>query len=248
MNNIVSAARTSAGKKIITGLTGIGLILFIILHLAGNLSLFMGEHGLPFNEYAHFLENLGHGMLLPIAEIGLLLLFAFHIVAGIAVTLRNRQARPQNYYKIADAGHTSHKTASSQTMIVTGIILMCFLVLHILQFRLRNLFNGYPSPTVPGMKDLYRLVYETFREPVYVWIYCLVMVFLGVHLRHGFWSAFQSLGLNNPRWMPFFYAAGLAFAILIFAGFFVLPIYLHYFAVGVHAPSVVSTVIPGATP
>lgn len=228
MSNIVSAARSSVGKKIITGLTGIGLIGFIVVHLVGNLTLFLGEHGTAFNEYANFLEGLGHGALLPIAEIGLFLLFVAHIVSGISVALRNRSARPVGYYRVADAGHSSRKTPSSKTMIWTGLILMVFTIFHVFQFRIANLSNTVHMATMPDVRDLYYIVYNTFRQPIFVVLYCAVMLMLGVHLRHGFWSAFQSIGMNNKRWLPFFYAFGVIFGILIALGFFVLPIYIHF--------------------
>lgn len=226
MSNIVSAATSSVGKKVITGITGIALGLFVIVHLAGNLTLFLGDHGRALNEYAHFLETLGHGALLPIAEIGLVVIVIAHIASTIAVTMRNKSARPIGYYASADAGHTSHKTPSSRTMIYTGLILAAFLVLHVFQFRIANLSNTVYQ--APGVRDLYRLVYETFQNPVYVWLYVGVMVMLGLHLRHGLWSAWQSLGLNNKRLMPVLYGAAVLVSILLAVGFLSIPIYMHF--------------------
>lgn len=228
MSNIVSAATSSVGKKILNGLTGVALGMFIIVHLAGNLTLFMDERGHAFNAYANFLEELGHGCLLPIVEVGLILVFGVHIATGIAVSIRNRQARPIGYHRQANAGHTSHKTRSSETMLWTGLILFGYVVMHVIQFRIANLQHGYPSVDVPEVKDLFRLVKETFDNPRYMYLYCAVTLILGLHLRHGFWSAWQSIGLNNARWLPVLYAGGVVFGILMAAGFFILPIYLHY--------------------
>lgn len=227
MSNIVSAAQSSVGKKFITGLTGFALGLFVIMHLTGNLLLLLGHDGRPFNDYAHFLETLGHGFLLPIAEVGLALVFLFHIVTGIQIALRKRQARPVGYYSSADAGHTSSKTASSKTMIWTGLILMVFVVLHVVQFRIANLFNH--RMVAPDERDLYSLVYTAFHDSLlWVVLYCSVMLMLGLHLRHGFWSAFQSLGLNNSRWKPFLFSFAVLFAVVMALGFFILPIYIHF--------------------
>lgn len=226
MSNIVSAATSSVGKKVITGLTGIALGLFVIVHLAGNMTLFLSDHGHALNEYAHFLENLGHRALLPIAEISLVALIIAHIASTLSVTLRNKAARPIGYYASADAGHSSHKTPSSRTMIYTGLILAAFLVLHVLQFRVANLSNTVYE--APGVRNLYVLVYDTFQNPVYVWLYVGVMLMLGLHLRHGLWSAWQSLGLNNKRIMPVLFAAAVLVSILLAVGFLSIPLYMHF--------------------
>ncbi len=219
MINIVSAAHSSVGKKIVTGLTGLALILFILVHLAGNLTLYFGASA--FNGYAAFLEEIGHHMLLPVAEVCLAAVFLFHIVAGVSVALRRREARTVPYYKAADAAHTSTKTSSSLTMIWTGSGLFVFLILHILQFRIANVM------TPPAQRNLYNLVVNVFHQPLYVGIYTLVMLGLGLHLRHGFWSAFQSLGLNNKRILPFLYGFAVLFAVVIALGFLAIPIYMY---------------------
>ncbi|NDD30477.1 MAG: succinate dehydrogenase [Proteobacteria bacterium] len=227
MSNIVSAATSSVGKKVITGLTGIALGLFVIVHLAGNLTLFLGEHGKAFNEYAHLLESMGHGWLLPVAEISLVALFVAHIAAAVSVSLRKREARPVGYYNSGDAGHTSKKTPSSQSMIYSGIVLLAFLLLHIWQFRIANLSNTAHYPTAE-VRDLYRIVYGAFQSPLNVGIYVVVMLFLGLHLRHGLWSAWQSLGLNNRRVMPVLFSAAVLISILLAVGFLSIPVYLHF--------------------
>jgi succinate dehydrogenase / fumarate reductase cytochrome b subunit len=107
-------------------------------------------------------------------------------------------------------------------MILTGLILLVFLVFHLLNFK----FGKYYSTIINGveMRDLSRLVVEKFQSPFYTLGYFGVMSFLGLHLRHGFWSAFQSLGANNARWSSLIYSIALIFAILITVGFLVLPI------------------------
>lgn len=220
---------TSVGKKILSGVTGLALCGFIVAHLAGNLMLLVGPE--PFNEYTHFLTTFAHGFFLPIAEVGLVVLFLLHAYAGVRVWLDKRRARPQKNVKRGDAGGPSQKTLASRTMIITGVILLFFLLGHIYAFRLGPAeAEGYVT-TLDGdeARDLYRLVIETFKDPIPVAGYTLIMILLGFHLRHGFWSAFQSLGANNPKYMPLITTVGVAFAILMAIGFLMIPIYIYFF-------------------
>jgi succinate dehydrogenase / fumarate reductase cytochrome b subunit len=240
------------GKKVISGLTGLGLVLFIVVHLAGNLLLFMG--GEPFNSYAHFLETVGHGALLPIAEISLLLLFMLHIGSGFTVFNDKTRARPVGYVKVASAGHTSRRTASSNSMIVSGVLLLFFVVLHILQFR----FGPGSGPEVldeyhtqiagETVRNLYKLVFSTFHEPTWVVVYVVAMILLGLHLRHGFWSMFQSMGWSNKRILPIIYPAGIVVAIVLAIGFICLPIYIMSQPVPEHAQAQVQVINGGQIP
>ncbi|HEY3997608.1 MAG TPA: succinate dehydrogenase, partial [Candidatus Xenobia bacterium] len=141
--NQPSTVWSSVGKKILTGLTGLGLVLFVIVHLAGNLSFFMGPGAV--NSYANMLATIGHGIALPIAEISLIVLFLAHIISGLAVFNDKNKARPVAYQRSASAGGKSRKTVSSQTMIWTGLLLMLFVCIHVAQFRL-----GPVYPTVEG--------------------------------------------------------------------------------------------------
>lgn len=218
---------SSIGKKLLSGLTGLALCGFIVTHLIANLMLLVGSE--PFNYYTHFLSGLGHGLFLPIAEIGLLLLFVAHAAVGVGVWLDRRRARPQGNARTGNAGGPSQKTLSSRTMLITGIVLLVFLVVHVWMFRLGPAqAEGYLT-TIDGdeARDLYRLVVETFQNPWWVAAYTAVMLLLGVHLRHGFWSAFQSLGANNPKYMPLITAVGVAFAIVMAIGFLLIPILIY---------------------
>lgn len=220
---------TSVGKKILTGVTGLALCGFIVVHLAGNLMLLVGPE--PFNEYTHFLTSLAHGFFLPVAEAGLVVLFLAHAYAGVRVWLDKRRARPQKNVKAGDAGGPSQKTLASRTMIYTGVILLVFLIGHVYAFRLGPAeADGYVT-TIDGeqMRDLYRLVIETFKDPLMVGGYTVIMLLLGFHLRHGFWSAFQSLGANNPKYMPLITTVGVIFAVVMAAGFLMIPIFIYLF-------------------
>lgn len=228
MNNFASLFWTTVGRKLFTGLTGLLLVGFIIGHLAGNLTLFMGNEVI--NEYAFFLEDALHGMFLPLAEIALILMFGVHIVTAIAATRQNRAGRSQGYVKSANAGGRSHKTASSQSMAVTGILLLLFVLVHVAQFRLGLGFPIYqytPAGEHHQVRDLYRMVVETFKNPLWVFVYCAMMVLLGLHLRHGIWSAFQTLGIISPRLRAFLVPFAVVAAIALAVGFFILPIYVY---------------------
>jgi len=220
--------RTSIGQKLLTALTGVLLVGFIVAHLAGNLTLLAPDAG-PFNAYAHQLDSLGP--LKIIAEVGLVVLFGLHIVNGILLKRDHFKARPTAYgHALKTKGGPSLSNFSSRNMIWSGTILLGFLILHIVQFRFGpSIAEGYT--TLVGeveARDLHRLVAETFSRPEMVAIYVAVMLFLGSHLRHGVWSMFQSLGLMNKKQTRTFYAAGLVVGGLLAVGFLLLPVILYF--------------------
>lgn len=216
------------GKKIVTGVTGLGWVLFIILHLIGNLGYF--AEGDAFNEYSHFLLNMGP--LLWALEILLLVGLVMHAAAGIDIYIRKRRARERDYEEYKSVGRPSLQTPSSRSMIFTGIVLLAFLFIHVGHFKFEIGVEGEYMTTVAGveMRDLKRLMTETFQNPFYAFGYPLVMILLGFHLRHGIWSAFQSLGAMNKRLTPIIYSIGTVLAILLAIGFLFIPLYI-YFAV-----------------
>lgn len=212
---------SSVGRKAMMALTGLGLVAFVTVHLIGNLILLKGDAD-AFNIYAHFYMKLGGA--LYVIEAGLVAVFLVHIVSAIRVYLSKRKARPQNYIKKADAGGKSRKTVSSVSMIFTGLTLLVFLVIHLLNFK----YGPHYSTLVEGveMRDLYRVVIDTYAQPLWTGFYVFCMVLLGFHLRHGFWSAFQSLGVLQPRCSNFIYGLGVAIALLLAFGFVIIPIWI----------------------
>lgn len=222
--SVLSIFNTTVGQKIIMGLTGLGLVGFLVIHLAGNLTLFGGAE--PFNAYAHKLESLG--FITSAIELGLLGVFIFHIFFALSVTFQNKGARKHKYAESRPAGKPSRRTISSQTMIYTGIVLGLFTIVHVWMFKFGT---NYPSELHgQPVRDLYRLVVERFKNPWIAGSYAAVMLLLGVHVRHGFWSAFQSLGGYHPRYTPLIYSLGVLIALLFAFGFLVLPIYVYFFA------------------
>jgi len=209
------------GKKIITGVTGLGLSLFVLFHMTGNLVLLTNAKA--YNQLAHFINS--WGILLYSIEFILLGLVIFHVAIAISIQISKKQARLINYDQLKSIGNPSKQSLSSRTMIVTGLVLLVFLVFHLLTFK----FGKYYSIVIDGveMRDLARLVIEKFHNPVYTFSYVGVMIFLGFHLRHGVWSAFQSIGTMNARFSPLVYTIALIVALLISSGFLVLPLAIY---------------------
>ena len=210
------------GKKVLTGITGLGLTLFVFMHMLGNLSYF--QSSAAYNAYSDFLISLGP--LLYVIEAGLLLFFIFHIVLGVNIFLGKRKARKRGYKQFKTAGGASKQSISSRSMIITGVILTVFLVVHLLSFK----FGTYYETTIDGkpVRDLARLVTEKFQSPLYTFGYSAVVLLLALHLRHGIWSALQSLGATNPKLTPLIYTAGAIIGLLIAIGFFVLPLWIFF--------------------
>ena len=220
---LTKALMSSVGKKFIMGITGLAFVIFLIEHLSANLLLF-GQNAEPYNEYTHFL--LGFGSLLIVAEVILIVFFLFHIYNGITIALGKKQARPENYVKTGKAGGASKKTFSSMTMIWTGLLTLVFVIIHLKTFK----FGHFETVTIDGdeVPNFYKMVYQVFQNPVYVAWYVGALAFLGFHLRHGFWSAFQSLGIEHPRYSPIIYSVGILAAIVIAAGFIGIPVYIYF--------------------
>ncbi len=218
--------KSTLGRKYLMGASGLALVLFIVIHLLGNLTLY-SKNGDAINTYAAKLESLGVGLI--VLEVGLAATILIHILTAIQVTFSSKAARPVVYAELKTKGGNTKNTISSRNMIVTGLVLLVFLVIHIIQFRFGpEIEDGYVT-TVSGVPvhDLYRVVAETFSHLYWVAFYVGSMVFLGFHFRHGFWSAFQSLGLLNPRWSKPIYALGLFLAVLLAVGFLFIPIYVY---------------------
>lgn len=213
------------------GATGLGLVVFVLGHLSENLVLLFGTRE-AYNRWTHLLESFGP--LLWAVEFVLLAFFVFHVVSGVQVYLGKRRARPEGYAKRANAGAPSLKSVSSISMILTGAVLAVFLVLHVAAFKYGpGIAEGYVQQLdgVP-MRDMHRLVVETFQKPGPVVFYSVVMLLLALHLRHGFWSAFQSLGAMRPGLTPFTYGLGLVVTLVVGLGFLSLPVWIYFKGAG----------------
>jgi succinate dehydrogenase / fumarate reductase cytochrome b subunit len=213
------AFSTSVGTKLLIALTGLALVGFLIFHLAGNLLLFFGPTA--YNEHAHAL--ISNPLVIP-AELGLLAIFLLHAFKAVSNFVRNRGARPKRYELTKWAGGASRKSWGSATMIVSGLIILAFVPLHLIKFK----YGPYYHAPEPGVRDLYRLMIEVFQSGWTVAIYVITMILIGMHLRHGVSSSLQSLGLIPARWIRAFLRTGFALALLVGAGFVLIPLYIYF--------------------
>lgn len=210
-----SAVGSSVGTKIVIGVTGLALFIYLITHIAGNLLVFLGPT--TFNHYAHTLTS---NPLIPVIEIGLLLIFLIHVVKAVKMYLTNQQARPVRYAQKKSAGWPSRKSVASSTMVFSGLWLLLFVIIHVKAFKF-----GPEYAAADGVRDLYRVEMENFSNPLMVAFYVLSMLVVGSHLSHGISSAVQSLGLVHPRWTPKVLASGKVVAFAIAAGFIVIAVW-----------------------
>lgn len=212
---------SSVGTKVIIALSGLALFGYLILHLTGNFFLFLGPEAL--NGWGHTL--ISNPLVIP-AEIGLLLIFVIHVWKTALMWWDNRKARPDGYAEKRWADHTSRKNVGSATMIYTGAIVFAFVVVHVAAFKYGAFYE--PPEFEPGVRDLYQLVVGTFLNPAWAALYVLVMVLIGLHLRHGISSAFQSLGVDGPHFTPAVMRLGVVLAVLIGGGFAFIPIWVYF--------------------
>ena len=203
---------SSVGKKTFMAFTGLGLVGFLIVHLAGNLTMFAGGDE-AFNAYAEKLES--YGWLLHAAEIGLLALFAVHVALALRLARENAAARPEGYRVRASSGA---KTLGSSSMLVTGLIVGVFVVIHVVDFRIPKLAGE--------IDDLALAVRARLASPVGALIYLAGVLVLAVHLSHALQSAAQTLGGHHPRWTPFLRHGARALAVLLALGFAAFPVLL----------------------
>lgn len=204
---------SSIGKKSLMALSGLSLVGFLVAHLLGNLSLFAGNEA--FNEYAQKLEDLGP--LLMVAEVGLLVLFIVHMGLALRTSKENREARDSRYQMRGTHGKS---TFASRTMLITGLIIGVFLVIHIIDFRVAKALDS------KSVEDLAVGVRNRLGSPLGAFIYLVGITALGVHLRHAISSALQTLGVNHPKYNDLIRMVGIGLAAILALGFASFPIYL----------------------
>jgi succinate dehydrogenase / fumarate reductase cytochrome b subunit len=203
---------STIGKKIVMAVTGVMLFGFVIAHLAGNLQVFEGPAKL--NAYGAFLHSIGE-LLWP-ARIILLIAIALHIIATVQLALLKKQARPVGYSR-KQAINSSY---ASRTMYWSGPIVLAFIIFHLL-----HLTAGYIHPGAAYIEgDVYHNVVAGFQvwwvSAWYIFAICL----LGLHLRHGLWSLFQTLGVHQPQHTALLKKAAMVIAVVIVLGYISIPI------------------------
>lgn len=223
MSWFTHALSSTLGRKVIMSLTGLFLITFLIVHVSGNMLLFKDDGGEAFNLYAEFMTT---NPLIKIASYILYTGIILHVIYSIILTSANRSARPVGY-KLAHPNQNS--TWRSRNMGILGTIIFIFLVIHLRSFWYEMHFGDIPMVNYGGVEvdDLFTVVKAAFSQWWYSLLYVLAMVGLGFHLAHGFWSAFQTLGLSHKKYTPFIKTLGVLFAIVVPALFASMPIYFY---------------------
>ena len=209
---------SSVGTKLLLGLTGLALFAYLVLHLAGNVLIFAGPE--VFNEYSHAL--ISNPLILPI-EVGLLAIFLLHVYKAVTNYAANASARPARYVMKKYAGHTSRKSVASSTMIWSGLVIFLFVLVHVKQFK----YGAWYQVNNSDVRDLARLEFEVFSQPVWVLFYVIGTLLVGLHLRHGISSGFQSLGLDHPVYTRRLTMWGVVLAVIIGGGLAVIPIWVY---------------------
>ncbi len=200
--------QSSIGRKIIMAITGIFLIFFLLLHLSINFFLFYGEK--TFNNAVIFMRS---NIFIKISEYILALGFIIHILLGFKLHLKNKKSKGKIDYYIKN----DITTFSSKSMIYTGFLILCFLILHLMNFMI-------PIYNKPIISD-YILVISLFKNPIYTLIYLISFCILGIHLNHGFQSTFQSLGFSNKRNFFWIQKLGYFYTWFICCGFSIIAIW-----------------------
>ena len=209
MKWLTRAFSSSIGKKQIMAVTGLGFSLFVLTHLLGNLTVYRGREA--FLSYVEGLHSLG--ALVSLAELGLVVFAVFHIGLGLLLFVQNLQARPLRYAVKKRAGG---RTIGSITAPYTGFLILVFIIVHLSKFR-------FADKTIT---DDFIILSTTFTQIGYVLFYILGVVVVALHVSHGFWSGFQTIGLNHPKYMPLIRRFGTVLSVALGVGFASIPVYL----------------------
>ncbi len=195
------------------GLTGLLLCGFLVAHLAGNLLLFVGAKA--FNEYAHALHS--QWELLAVAEFGLVILFLAHVYLAVSTTIGNYRAR-RDFYVLKQSKVPGRIIGANSWMFASGSVVLGFVILHLIDLRLglRSSLHYLPET---DLEAPFKNTLAALSDPISRVVYFVGVIILGVHLSHGFSSAFQSLGLNHPKYTPLIKIIGKIFGVIIAVGF-----------------------------
>jgi len=218
MRRVLNIYRSTVGKKVLMAVSGVLFSGFVLGHMYGNLKAFLGPE--TFNHYAEFLREMGapllmHGQLLWVFRIALILAVLIHVVPALQLWWLSRNARPVKYARKLD---TLETTFAARTMIWGGILIAVFVILHILHLTTGNLHTDF----VPG--DAYNNLVVGFQWVPIPILYIVVMAAICLHLYHGVWSAFQTLGINHPRYNRWRRPLAVIVAAVVFVGFISVPV------------------------
>jgi succinate dehydrogenase / fumarate reductase cytochrome b subunit len=210
MNWLVKTFMSSIGKKQVQAVTGLLFCLFVAVHLMGNLTIYAGKESfLSYVDHLHSVEAL-----VTVAEFGLIFFAVLHIGMGLYLFLENRRARPVAYAVDKSAGG---RTIGSRTAPYTGALILVFVIFHLIRFRFVDKMT---------IND-FTILSNTFAEfGFWTLFYIAGVIVVAVHVSHGFWSGFQTLGLNHPKYMPVLERVGIIFSLIIGIGFASIPVFL----------------------
>jgi len=197
---------SSIGRKVVMAVTGAILFGFVFVHMIGNLQVYLGPETM--NHYATFLRQFLHGYGLWIARLVLLAAVVLHIGSAASLTLASRRARPVQY----EETKWKESTYASRTMRWGGVILLLFVIYHLLHLTTGTVHQSF----IEG--DVYHNFVAGFRSVPVSLFYIFAMLALGLHLRHGVWSMFQTLGVSHPRYIRMAHLGAWIFAVVIVIG------------------------------
>ena len=217
--------QTSVGKKFVMAITGLIGYLFVIVHMIGNLKVFLGPQA--FNEYSEFLRTVGEPALpartlLWIIRLVLLASVILHVVAAVQLSRQSQVGRPIGYRQKKSV----QANFASLTMRWGGVAIFLFIIYHLLHFTFGVVHPDFRELNDNGIvhPEAYHNLVIGFQNPLVVLFYLLAVAALGMHLYHGVWSLFQTLGINRPQWNGLFRALAVASGMVLFLGFAIVPL------------------------
>lgn len=225
MRWLVLFFRSGIGKKVIMSLTGLFLVLFLIVHLVGNLQLLNNDGGESFNTYAYFMT---HNPLIKMLSYGLYFFILLHAIQGVVITLYNRSAKGTKYARSSNDG----TSWASKNMMALGVLIFAFLCIHMGDFWWKMKSRSLDVVQYAGfdheVQDLYARVAEAYSHEWIVIVYLIGLVALGFHLVHGFQSAFTTLGLRHKKYTPLINGIGWLYSVVVTLGFAIIPIWMYF--------------------
>lgn len=221
MNWFLKLLSSSIGRKLLMALTGLFLILFLVIHLIGNLQLLKDDNGQAFNVYAKFMTT--NPVIVTISYVNYTCILV-HVIWALLITVGNRKARGAQSYAVVN----NSSPWTSRNMGILGTFILIFLVIHLRSFWYQMHWGGIPTVNYDGeeVKDLYATVDAAYSQAWFVGLYVFSMLILAFHLWHGFASSFQTLGWNHKKYNPVIAFVGKAFAIIVPALFALIPIWM----------------------
>ena len=216
MNRLLHLLRTTIGRKLIVAATGIVLILFVIGHVSGNMTIYVGQSAL--NNYAHFLQA---SPMLWVVRLTMLAIVLLHIALGIAVTSENRIAKPETRH----AGYPWYLRLYQRRMIISGLVLLVFVVSHVAHLTLgAGVGEVFHLKDAGGHVDVYSRVVSVFQNSWIAWAYIVAMLLLAMHLKHTVRAVFQTLGFFRENYFEFFEFLSWVVTMAVVGGFISIPL------------------------